>query len=197
MSRNIKRWIIGLIIIIVILFGIVFYYINNHEYRIDPIRSIPDENAKNIANSFLNNSSLTQYHVNNVTEKYRKTYRVIDSQVNIYDQYNNSIGWVLIDGENEQITTLGINGIEIDGKNHLKIAPKLWHMISESDRSYYCHCILNLEPSFSEEDKGLLIKDQEFEIEFENNTALAGVFPINKINDIINNEKIKNIDYVE
>lgn len=197
MSPNIKRWIIALIIIIVILSAAVFYYRNYYNvYQIDDWYTvIDDEGAKKITNSFLNNSSLTKYHVDSVTYKYRG--RIEDSQVNLYDKYNNSIGWVLIHGNNAKIASININGIEIDGKNYSKITPGLWKKISTLDTSSYCRCILNLLQQFSEQDKNLLIKNQKFEIEFENSTAIIGVFPINKINNIINNDKIKNIDYVE
>ncbi|MBU4223407.1 MAG: hypothetical protein KKA10_17600 [Euryarchaeota archaeon] len=196
MSRNIKRWVIALIIIIVIISTAAFFYQKSTKYPItDFWWSINDQKAKNIANTFLNNSSLTQYHVNNVTDKYRGN--AIDSQVNIYNQYNNSIGWVLINGQNEQITAISINEIEIQGANYSKISTKLWKKISVSNKSSYCRCILNLMQPFSEEEKNLLAKNQKFEIHFENNTALIGVFPINKINNIINNGKIKSIDYAE
>ncbi len=214
MSRNIKRWIIGLIIIIVILSIFIYYYQNlSFPFPNDKYSLINEEGAEKITNSFLNNSSLIQYHINNVTIKYGK--KVIDFQVNLYNQSNKPVGWVFISGGTARVAAININGIEIqnyasyetgtrDNKsyvmgtysnNHLKITPSLWQKISELNSSSYCHCILNLEPSFSKEDKSLLIKDQEFE--FENSTALTGVFPINKINDIINNEKIKSIDYVK
>jgi len=195
MTRNIKRWAVGFIIIIVILSTAAFFYQKSAEYPItDFWWSITDQEAKNIANSFLNNSSLTQYHVNNVTDKYRGN--AIDSQVNIYDQYNNSIGWVLLNGQNKQITAISINEIEIHGANYSKISTKLWKKIGVLNKSSYCNCILNLVQPLSENDKKLIQK-QEFEIHFENNTALIGVFPINKINNIVDNDKIKIIDYVE
>jgi len=195
MTRSIKRWIIGLIIIIVILSGVVFYYANYSSYEIDDWYSvISAEQAKNITNSFLKDNSLTKYHINNVTDKFRE--RIVDSQINIFDQENNSIGWVIVSGGTGKISNININEIEIDGSDYIKISPNLWQMISVSNKSSYCKCVLNLLQPFSENDKKLIQK-QEFEIHFENNTALKGVFPINKINNIINNGKIKIIDYGE
>jgi len=212
MSHNIKRWIVGFIIIIMVLSAVVYYYRHYPKYYIDDFSSISDEGAKNITRSFLNNSSLTHYHLNNVTDKYRERDRVTDSQVNLYDQSNNPTGWVLISGYNAKIKAININRIEMYDHNfslsfydpnydptrvYSKITPRLWKKISALNDSSYCHCMLNLTQPFSEEEKNLFIKNQKFETEFENSTALIGVFPINKINDIINNDKIKSIDYGE
>jgi hypothetical protein len=213
MSPSIKRWIVGFIIIIIVLSAVVYYYrYYYHRYQIDDFSSISDEGAKNITRSFLNNSSLTQYHANNVTEEYRKERRATDSRVNLYDQSNNPTGWVLISGNNAKIEAININWIELYNRNfslsfyiqnydpthvYSKITSRLWKKISTSNNSSYCHCVLNLMQPFSEEETNLLAKNQNFEIEFQNSTAILGIFPINKINDIINNDKIKSIDYVE
>lgn len=194
----------------------IYYYQNlRFPFPNDKYSLINDEGAEEITNSFLNNSSLIQYHINNATIKYGKN--VIDFQVNLYNQSNKLVGWIFISGGTTKITAININGIEIQNyavyetrtrdnrsyvigtytSNHLKISPSLWGKISELTNFSYCHCILNLEPSFSEKDKNLLIKNQNFEIEFQNSTAIIGIFPINKINDIINNGKIKNIDFVK
>jgi len=68
MSRNIKRWIIALIIIIFILYAAHYYrYYYSHRYEIDDWHSvISAEQAKNITNSFLKDNSLTKYHIKNI-----------------------------------------------------------------------------------------------------------------------------------
>lgn len=129
-------------------------YHRNRSYPIEHWSSISDESAKRITNSFLNNNSLTQFHVNNVTDKYRERDRTTNSQVNLYDQSNNPIGWVLISGYNAKIKAININGIEIYDHNfslsfydpiydpihvYSKITPKLWKKLSKSNNSSYCN----------------------------------------------------------
>ncbi len=192
---RINRWILLTAIIILLLSLVLIYYTIHSRYQIDDWYSIiNDEKAKKITNSFLNNSSLTKYHVNGITHKYRE--RVVDFQTNIYDQNNNSIGWVLVTGDNAEIAAININNIEIHGSNYIKISPILWQKISESNKSSYCNCVLNFKLQLSENEKKVLVQNQKFNITFENKTSIKGVVPIVEINNIININNLENINGV-
>ena len=184
-------------ITIIVLLSTILYYHNIYpRYQIDDWYSIiNEEKAKLIADSFLNNNSLTQFQIINVTDKYRG--RVVDSQVNLYDQHNNSRGWVLVKGDTAEISSININEIEIRGSNYIKITPNLWQKISASNKSSYCNCILNTIQPLSEDEKKILVEDQKFEIAFENKTTIIGVVSIDEINNIININKFINISCIE
>lgn len=184
-------------ITIIILLSTILYYHNNYpRYRIDDWYSIiNEEKAKLIADSFLNNNSLTQFQIINVTDKYRG--RVVDFQVNLYDQHNNSRGWVLVKGDTAEISSININEIEIHGSNYIKITPILWQKISESNKSSNCNCILSFKLPLSENEKNSLVNNSKLNISFENNTTIKGDIPILEINNLININDLENISVGE
>lgn len=182
---------------IIILFLIVFsiYYKSHSSFQIDDWSSVvSEEQVKNITNSFLRDNSLTKYHINNVTDKYRG--KTVDSQINIFDHENNSIGWIIISGGTGKISNININEIEINGSDYTKISPSLWQMISVSNKSSYCKCVLNLITPFSETEVESLVYNKNFEIYNINNSSIIGNFPLIELNNVIRIDKIRSIDKI-
>lgn len=192
---KINRWALLATIIILLLIVFSIYYKSHSNFQIDDWSSVvSEEQVKNITNSFLRDNSLTKYHINNVTDKYRG--KIVDSQINIFDHENNSIGWIIISGGTGKISNININEIEINGSDYVKISPSLWKMLSISNKFSYCKCVLFLITPFSETEVESLAHNQNFEIYNINNSSIIGNFPLIELNNVIRIDKIKSIDKI-